>query len=751
MNTHETYDLTVIEDALSRVDPDRFEKFASAFYAIKIGARYKRLGGMHDGGADGVIYSKSGTPDEFMQASISEYTARKIRDTVKRLREYGREVLVLYYATNQKVSDIDKLEYKLSEELSCKIIIYDIKYFVDHINVHSGTVQAYKSHVHYAASSLDKFGGANTIEYVKDLPLKNLCVFLSQELDRQRGENDLAVSITDTLILWALEGTDPDKNIFRTTKEIEERISGIMPGVEKFFKGELENRLKILTKKTEGKRKAQIHQHKKGGSYCLPYETRLRILNENIEDKSTRDDVSDVFYKRAEKFIKNISVPEDEKDILINKCVEICHAVINRAFYTQGLEMASSSANNEYSSTNIKPILFLIDVIIKERSDISGDIAVDIKNLCLDILNGTFLNSDPKERRYLRKLSHTYIVLFMLKYEPKIVEFFRTMTSNFNLYIGSDLLVICLSEHMLEKGSKSTTNALKLLKSAGSQLILTEKTLDEVAHHIIHANREFINNYQPLEKYLTREIAQEIDVILVRSYFQYKFTQKEKGESHLSWSQYLGQFILSTKIVSKNNITDDLRAYLLDAFELSFQNEKDIDDDDEEVDKLSDKIHDMKVKAGKLKLSRDESNEKALSNNAARMIIRIYRRREHDNDRKRENPYGFRTWWLTERTLVHGAIKDLVEKKGACLMTPEFALHFLQSIPLDTEVQRVYDELLPSILGLQLGKRIDSGALEKFISEINQAELLDNKSIAKIKVAKLISDIQSLKMSPTYK
>ena len=41
-----------------------------------------------------------------------------------------------------------------------------------------------------------------------------MCVFLGQELERRRGNADILEAVTDSLILWALEGTNPDNGIF---------------------------------------------------------------------------------------------------------------------------------------------------------------------------------------------------------------------------------------------------------------------------------------------------------------------------------------------------------------------------------------------------------------------------------------------------------------------------------------------------------------------------------------------------------
>jgi hypothetical protein len=62
--------------------------------------------------------------------------------------------------------------------------------------------------------------------------------------------------------------------------------------------------------------------------------------------------------------------------------------------------------------------------------------------------------SAEEERLYLGKLSRTYLLLFSLNAEPRIIEYFQTMASDFYLYVGSDILIHALSERYLRKRSR---------------------------------------------------------------------------------------------------------------------------------------------------------------------------------------------------------------------------------------------------------------------------------------------------------
>ncbi len=221
-----------------------------------------------------------------------------------------------------------------------------------------------------------------------------------------------------------------------------------------------------------------------------------------MDDEALKLEVSEVFRNRAS---TGISTAIDNS-ALIELAVETCHDVIHRSFHAQGLEMAMFLESEDGSDSNLPSINDILDQAISDRG-LSGTDAGLLAQLCLSILRGTYYKSSKVERKYLRKLSRTYILLFMLKNEPRVVEYFRGMSANFNLYVGADLVVRSLSEHMLPKADQMTKNALLLLKAAGSKIILTDKNLDEIWHHFRTTHLEFVNNYQDVQNFITFEFA----------------------------------------------------------------------------------------------------------------------------------------------------------------------------------------------------------------------------------------------------
>jgi hypothetical protein len=734
----ETVDTRVVDIALERVPGTSFENFVQGFFAATIGPEYVPLGGTHDGGADGFEdpgLFEATTPTRFMQASVTSDTVGKIRRTVRRLREFGRDPRSLLYATSQRVPVIDKLENDLSEELNVRLTIRDGAYFSAHINDSPGTKQAFSSHLAPTVSFLKEIGSSRLVDELSNLPARTLCVFIGQELDRRRGKTELLEAVTDSLILWSLEGTDPDKGIFLSQKQIEERVIETLPAAKKFFRGVLSHRLEALCAKMGNAR--QINFHRKHQGYCLPFETRKLIREENVEDETLRLRVSDIFRQRASKLLigDTDNLPHTEQ------VVEVCHRAIHQTFHAQGLEMAMFMEQDSENRRDAE-VPAMQDHVHRamEKLNIAPKTASLICGTALSVLRGAFYESTGEERQYFRKLCRTYILLFMLKNEPRIVEYFRGMTSNFNLYIGSDLIVRCLSEHLLSAEDQMTKNALKIMRASGSTLILTDRALDEVWHHLRGTNLEYRNNYQDIHNYIAPNLVSQIGKILIRAFFYARFSDLESGRRPMDWVRYLGSFVTVSDL-GNDRSRDELRAYLVNEFGFQFEDDREMLSALEvsEIDSLGDAIYSARGKVG-----REEESERILSRNAAATVLRVYQRRTSSNERAGDNPFGYKTWWLTQQSRLQGATGSLVaQKRARYMMRPEFILHFLANIPSAAQVQFSYDQVFPSILGIRLGSRMDERAFKEIIGKALEVFDHMDESRARVVLSTASEQLQS--------
>lgn len=150
------------------------------------------------------------------------------------------------------------------------------------------------------------------------------------------------------------------------------------------------------------------------------------------------------------------------------------------------------------------------------------------------------------------------------------------------------------------------------------------------------------------------------------------------------------------------------------------------------------------IRQARNKSDRHETSEEILCRNAALTVLRVFQRRRTDGERSGDNPYGFKTWWLTQQTRVQNATGKLVTKEGArYMMRPEFILHFLATVPSAKAVQESYESIFPTILGVKLGNRMEETAFKEIISKAREVYDEVDESRAKVLLAKASARLQS--------
>jgi len=733
--SYRTIDIRAVELALEKVEPTPFEKFSQAFYGAVQGTDYVPLGGMHDGGAEGFELShifESSKIGRFMQASVTGDARSKIRQTVRRLRDFGRELTHLSYVTSQIIPHIDVEEDSLSEELGVQVRIRDRKYLSIHINESPKTVQAYDSYLLGALGYLEKFGSAGTVGEAKGLPARALCVFLGQEIDRRRGNTQLLESVTDSLILWALEGTDPDKKIFLNRREILEKVEGALPSASQFIRGVLGARLERLSEKSTAGGRA-IRWYKKQDLFCLPYETRELVRAENTEDELLRLKVDDVFRGRI------ISALGDDVDAaIVEDILRACHRTLEITFENQGLEVSYFLTDEEADTPIVPSIYDHLELALNELKFNGNNYSI-ASDVCIKVLNGTFYNSSDSERLYLGKMSRTYIMMFILKNDVKVVEYFRNMSGNFILYIGADLLIRALSEYFLDEADQMTINTFRILKSSGSDLVLTEKCLEEVWSHLKATDAEFVNNYSRIEPHLDMAIARSVDRILIRAYLYARLKPINSTKRPSGWRSYIENFV-DYKTLHAETGFDQLRKYLIAKFGFSYEDTEEMSDgiDPEELRNVTKDIFDERWRQ-----KNTPDKERMLAENDALQVLRVYSRRKMNGEKNKANPYGYKTWWLTQANSIRRATGEVVSKyKSKYMMRPEFLLHFISMSPTENQVRKSFNTVFPTILGIRLSNRLDKATFVKAIYEIGEAYKVD-EARALVKLSELSNHLQS--------
>ncbi|WP_165324657.1 hypothetical protein [Rhizorhabdus phycosphaerae] len=723
-------DPRLVAKALIDVDTSNFERFAQVFYGDLQDRNFVPLGGVHDGGAEGFDAALTNDPElfvdeaatSFLQVSKEVSTRGKIRKTHARLVAYGRNPKALTYITSQTVKDIDKDERVLSDELGCRVAIRDAKFIEIYINSSEAIQAAFNAYLLPSISYLFNFGESDIAQKVPDQFNKTLAVFLRQEVERRHNRSTLLEAVSDSLILWALRDTDADptkpKAIDRA--EILRRIETALPTAKAFIRATLDHRLGVLSAKdAPGGR--QIRHYRGLGQFCLPYETRKLVAVENADDDLLKHQVSCAFEDRLAQ--RSNEDTEAERESI----VKVCHSTLESVFEHQGLKVAQFVTDADMDDELFTDVGQIVSQVVAGLP-LTGDIKTKIRRHVILVLRGTFYMSTAVERRYLDKLSRTYVLLLLLKNEPKIVEFFSSMAGSFDLYLGTDIIIRSLSELYLHPESQTTINLLRILKAAGSKLILTEKAVEEVATHIRRQMLEFENHYERNVHRISLAEVEYIDRLLIRSFFYAKLAPVNGVSPPKNWRDYLSQFCNPSDVV-RNSGDRELANYLMRRFELSYESEEEMRAgiEEGEIEQLAAAIRVIKEEGGYQK-----SALSILAYNDALQVLRIYQKRRAERESSPGNPFGFKTWWLTQDGKVRRAARDVVRanQNQRFMMRPELLLHYIAMSPSKAEVHASYESIFPTALGVRLSSGLRDAEFKKVMRDASEISKVDDARAA---------------------
>jgi hypothetical protein len=218
-------DKDAFELAISKIDDGNiFELFGIDFLAAVFGYEFIPVGRSKDKGVDAFrhILARKDNEKQIFQLSTELDHEGKIIDTIKKLKDNEVALNRLMYATNRKINNAEAFVDKVYEESGVLVTIMDIRWFSAHSNESEKTIRAYQIFVDTYLHEYSKPGQYQTVANLDSD--SRLYVFLGQQFDSTRRDLKLDDLLADTLILYSLEGTDPDKSIFKSREEINSSI-----------------------------------------------------------------------------------------------------------------------------------------------------------------------------------------------------------------------------------------------------------------------------------------------------------------------------------------------------------------------------------------------------------------------------------------------------------------------------------------------------------------------------------------------
>lgn len=698
----------LIEIALAKAPGTQFEDFVNEFLPALLGQSYKPLGGIKDGGADGYmepIHESVSSVHRFMQASVEEKYESKIRKTIARLRDVEREPHQLQYVTSRDIKHLDQFEERISNDLGVTIRIRDAKYIQNHINDSDVTRAAFNHHLRHLTDYLKSVGASPIIRRSKHVENPEVYVFLAQEIRRNANADKILPGIVDSLILWSLEGTDPDNGKFLTEEEMLAKIDETLPAVSVIVQSKIRERLIALSTGSRDDRK--VRWHRSEDKFCLPWESRRFIEAENRADEAVRVEYVNSISDRID--ATGIDFTERRREIV----KEVTIDAIQTVFEVKGLQLASYLDAKEGTTPDIT-IADAIREVLDERDDIKQNERQQIFEAAVQVARGVLNYSEDIERQFLLMLSKTYSLLFTLNCEPRILNYFHDMTGDFYLYVGSDMLIRAMSEIYLSEPDQVITNTLRIAAEVGATLVLTEPVVEEAVYNLRASDTEFANSFGKINLPIPYEMAQNSPKILVRAYLYSRIFGGDDTKVSPSWENFVGKFCLHP-VLKTTDAFEYVRRSLQTRYKMEYVTTDQLQElaDEAQVASISNALKEMK--------------NPDLAQNDARQAVAVYGRRREAGETAESTEFGYRSWWLTGESRILGTTKELVAANGGVryIMRPEFLLYFLSLAPAAEAARLTFSAIFPSQLGIKLSRKLPKETFRSLMEKLNEAADMD--------------------------
>lgn len=317
-------------------------------------------------------------------------------------------------------------------------------------------------------------------------------------------------------------------------------------------------------------------------------------------------------------------------------------------------------------------------VILKNKEKTKNALHLAIRDI---VYNGTV-----EQMMFLKALSNTYLMMFLLHWDPKISLYFQTLASKLIIFVDTSVIIPALSELYLQETNRRHWNLLTSATKSGIKLFINETMLNELVTHFKMLKSKY-NKYlhEAEEFYCSEDGIMFVDEIMLRAYFHAKGLKQVNN---------FANFIDNFTDYSMRNAKDDLVVYLKDIFGIEY---------------ISNHSWDIKVNPDdKRKLvealtKRKDSDIKA--ENDAEMILAIYLLRQKNNELAEIGVFGYKTWWLSKDTSTYKAVIEAFGNERfpvSCYIRPDFIYNYITLKPTPNEIDDAYQEIFPTLLGVNL-------------------------------------------------
>ena len=173
---------------LKDISGSRFEALSKLIFSCVFKEAFQPLGGMHDGGADGLLSSYiqelKGKPTTFVQFSVTGETGvkKKIQDTIDALRKAGREPKQLIYGSNASLPKADVIAQEIFDSHTVMVQVRDFERLRGYVNSDDCANQVFHEFFSDEINALSRAAHLNLSAVTRYAQDPTVYVYLNHEL-----------------------------------------------------------------------------------------------------------------------------------------------------------------------------------------------------------------------------------------------------------------------------------------------------------------------------------------------------------------------------------------------------------------------------------------------------------------------------------------------------------------------------------------------------------------------------------------
>lgn len=694
----------LISLAIDNISKTDFERWVQKVLATTEGINFAPTGGIHDGGQDGFIRTADGQPKHFIQITKQEDTRTKVRKTVEDIKK-KREIDELTYVTSQMEQNRDLSEAKWGKEFGLRLRIHDRSWLL----VRASLDKTLRDDLYGSVRGLlDELSRATSVKkQMASQDRLSIITYLEAQARSLPASEDFQNICLDTVVYDTLQGTDSSKDIFKTLEELESKIKESHPRLFSKASVSLEDRLEFLCSKTNFPR---IRKHP-GQRYALPYEVSNQFGEFNLSIQNLEDSFLACLSARIRTEEPTLSGE------VHGKILGVVRDSLHETFRLQAVNFS-----NSFSNTGDEANVEVFSIIAK----LAGEIKIpesDIeraKEIAAAVFRRVCYSSNEIEGRFLEALMKYYTLQFVMNGDAVVYEFFSEMARRLRVYLGSDIIVRCLSEVFVKEKSRGMTNALQRIQRAGVTLRITRRTLEEVFTHLHATYLTFRNDFEGWYRNGSLRELMQSDRILIRAFGYAYFEPIGHTRQPRDWSDFLNQFGSAAWFAEPSRNIDDFGSFLVEKYDFEFV---ELEDVTSKIDgNLAQEI------ANEIYSSRDRgttSGHAKLALNDAQMALFINAERNELGERVTSDLYGYNTWWMTEETKIIHALRSRSIPSNI-VMHPQFLInHLILDRARTGQSETEYLGLAPTLFGLRITDRVPQATMKKFLDAVRDIDVSD--------------------------